>query len=79
MEYLALKGYEMVAVMAPFAVCYAPVMGAYRRRGIKNVGLNTFLCFVFALYIFGVLLVTGTGTLYDVLRQGLNVQQGQVN
>lgn len=79
MKFLILRGYELLSVMLPFVVCLTLMSRQRKKRGLKSSKAYGALCFVFAVYIFSVFYFTGAGTLYDVLRLGFDIRQGQIN
>lgn len=66
-ESALLAAYELATVLAPFLVAYAIRHAHARRTG--SIPVEFAPAFAFVLYVFAVLYVTGSGTLYDLLRQ----------
>lgn len=79
MKDLILKIYELLAVMLPFIIVFAIIYYKKKRLGSKSAKGHNILVFVFAFYIFGVFFYTGTGTLYDILRMGIEIREEQIN
>lgn len=69
--------YELATMFAPFLVAYF-VVREYARKTAR-AATRLLPCLVFVLYVFAVLYVTGVGTLYDLLRYGIDLGRGAVN
>ena len=76
---MMLSGYEMLTVIAPAFIVMLAFLSARKRRGIGSNGRHVLLIMIFALYVFGVLNVTGSGTLFDLKRYGLEIRPEQIN
>lgn len=71
MEELSFVAYEAATVFVPFLIALAITSHSCKKRGI-SLGKGYYaLVVIFAIYIFGVFYVTGAGTIYDLLRIGL--------
>lgn len=68
--------YEWATVALPFLILYTVFSRRQHRFGDKNTISHFFTLLIFVFYVFGVLYITGAGTLYDALRLGLD---GELN
>lgn len=76
MDFLLFPGYELLTVLIP--VCISWLL--YQKRRSPSLSRSKhILTAVFALYIFAVFHVTGTGTLYDALLYRLEFRPEQLN
>ena len=76
MDFLLFPGYELLTVLVP--VCISWLLYQKRRSSSLSHGQHT-LTVIFALYIFAVFHVTGTGTVYDALLYRLEFRPEQLN
>lgn len=72
-------GYEAATVLLPALVIYFIMAHSRKKRGLRNSPVTVVLLIVFAIYITLVFDVTGTGTVYDIVRVGLEYSPEQVN
>lgn len=62
-------GYELLTVFIPFIVFYFIIDRFYNNREIKSTKRDFLFKIVFAIYIYGAFHMTGSGTLYELLRR----------
>lgn len=74
-----LKGYEFFSAGIPFLIAFFAIRLRNRQQGIATSKGHTLLVFAFAFYICGVFYFTGAGTLYDILRLGIDLRSNQIN
>lgn len=79
MKSLVLLGYELLCVMLPFLLIFGLLHCKNQRHGAAATRKQIIFSLIFAFYVFGVFYVTGAGTLYDVLRTGIELRSGQLN
>lgn len=80
MEKWILDGYELAAVLLPFALAFWMFTRLERKRGRPALSRRTlFWLGLWALYTTGVFSVTGAGTLFNWLTYGLRLDAGQIN
>lgn len=65
--------YEFLTVMIPAGIC---LIILYRE---KNRNIQIVMMIIFAVYLFAVFYITGAGTIYNVIRNGLEINEKQIN
>ena len=76
-RYWVLYGIELLTILIPFGISYVTMKFLYKKEGMR---LNeTLLSTIFAIYIFGVLHFTGSGTFADLKRYGIEFRGHQLN
>ena len=66
--------YEFLTVMVPAGIGLGILCRKKENRNIQIV-----VMIIFAVYLFAVLHITGAGTIYDVIRNGLEINEKQIN
>lgn len=79
MERIILYGYEMLTVMLPALISMLLFRLVHIKNGITEKDSYAATILVFSLYIFTLLHVTGTGTIYNVKQYGLEIKPEQIN
>lgn len=79
MNDLVLTLYEFLTILLPFLIVFLVLQHIYKCSGVSCPKWKFVKLIVFILYIFAVLYVTGSGTLYDLLRYGVQAGGGQLN
>ena len=78
-KYLTLIGYELATVLLPFFVVFAVLAQKEKQQNRATSPLHFLLLFTFAVYIAAAFYFTGAGTLFDLLRYGQEIHNGQYN
>ncbi|MDL2324482.1 VanZ family protein [Ruminococcaceae bacterium OttesenSCG-928-A16] len=76
MNELLWNAYEFLTTMLPFGIACLTVNRRQKNRLPKS---RLVALLVFALYIMAVFYVTGAGTLFDILRRGIEINPQQLN
>lgn len=79
MNDLLLKGYEYLTVILPFLITFAILGIVYKHKKVPQTKGKFLVLSVFILYIFAVFYFTGVGTLFDLQRYGIQLNNGQIN
>ncbi|MBO1695172.1 hypothetical protein [[Clostridium] symbiosum] len=76
-RYWILYGSELLTIIIPFIISFVFLKVLYKEKGMRA---NEFIwsC-IFAIYIFGVLHFTGSGTLADFNRYGIEFEGHHLN
>ncbi len=78
MEFLML-GYELLCTMFPACVAMGIFHHIYKRKNILVSGWHYAWLAVFAFYLFGVFHYTGSGTVFDAIRYGVDLNPAHCN
>ena len=76
---LVLYGYEFLAGFVPFLVVWAYFARQHRLKGTSEDKAYRITVLLFGIYLLGVYHVTGAGTVFDLLRYPLGLQENQIN
>lgn len=79
MNGLILNGYGFAAVLLPALAVFVLTRVKKRNGPAANGKLYPVLILIFVVYIAAVFYFTGPGTLYDLLRRGVELQSGRIN
>ena len=79
MNDLLLKGYDCLSVMLPFFITFVILSLVYKHKKISHTKWRSLELAIFIMYIFAVFYFTGVGTLFDLQRYGIQLNNGQIN
>ena len=79
MNDLLLKAYESFTVILPFLVTYVIINSIYKHKKIPQTKIRFLMLLIFAVYISAVFYFTGVGTIFDLLRYGIEIKADQIN
>lgn len=83
MDELIFLGYELLTVFIPFLIVYFITHKKFNRKQPHphktNDWRHILLLFIFLIYMFSIFNVTGVGTIYDILRTGIQWHPNQIN
>lgn len=71
--------YELLTAILPALVTYALVTSWRKKRGLSRGAKNLFALVLLAVYVGLVFMVTGAGTLYDLMRFGFEYSLNEIN
>ena len=76
MNELLLMAYEGLTVILPLLITFAILSSIYKRKEIPQTKMRFFMLFVFAIYMLAVFYLTGVGTIFDLHRNGIEIDHG---
>ncbi|MEA4920160.1 MAG: VanZ family protein [Clostridiaceae bacterium] len=79
MNELLLIAFECLTVILPFLTIFVILNCIYKRKKILQTKIRFLMLSIFAVYIFAVFYVTGVGTIFDLLRYGIDIKADQIN
>ncbi len=79
MNDLLLIDYECLTVILPFLITFVILGLVYKHKKVSQAKGRFLVLSVFILYIFAVFYFTGVGTLFDLRRYGIQLNNGQIN
>jgi Glycopeptide antibiotics resistance protein len=79
MNDLLLKSYEYLTVLLPSLITFVILRVIYKQRATTPRNVNLLKLTVFSLYIFAVFYFTGAGTVYDLIRNGVQLNAEEIN
>ena len=79
MRFVIFRGYELLTELVPLVIVFAVLRKRNMRNGRPSSRRHILRVCVFSVYIIAVFYLTDTGTIFDLLRYGREMHQGQEN